>query len=129
MMTNSDTKMLLKMSKTFDQADNILNKSYCKTYADKIEYLQQLFPELENVELTDRAHDDYQTLVMSVIHSEDNEPYMWGYRDGLSKGEDYGYEDCVAHVIKDWNTLRLLSQEGVSEHFKRILHKEIEDIT
>lgn len=118
--------MLLRMARTFDQADNILVKTWCKTDSDKVEYLRQLFSEeLSSVEGTGDPKKDYRDFVAAIIHSEENESYMWGYKDGAKSGQKEGYADCVRHIVQDWNTLRLLSQEGIREHFKRILHEDI----
>lgn len=125
-MTNIETKVLLRMSQTFEQADDILSKTWCKTDGDKTEYLRQLFPEeLKNEENTNNPGKDYRNYINIIINSEENDPYTWGLKDGITKGREEGYEECVKYIMENWNTFRLLSQEGIKERFKRILHKDI----
>ena len=129
MLTNKETKRLIRGSRTFEQADNVLSNTWCKTENEKIDYLCQLFPkELEGIERSGSPEEDYKIFVMSVIHSEDNQPYMWGYKDGYKKGLEDGCDDAVQHILKDWNVLRNMSLEGITEHFRRILHKDQENV-
>ena len=125
-MTNSNTKMLLEMSKTFEQADAVLSKTWCKTDADRVEYLKQIFPELSDLAKEDDPEDACRTILSAVIHGNTNESYQCGYRDGYATGNTDGYTEAARHVINSWEELRKLSKEGIREHFSRILHKDMD---
>ena len=128
-MTNSDTKTLIESAKTFEQADNALNQTWCKTDADKLEYLRQIFPERFNGEFrADNPHEEYVSFIMSIIHGTTNEPFQYGYKKGLEVGHKIGCYDIVKHIVKEWNVLRKLSLDGIKTHFEKYLHEDINKI-
>lgn len=66
-MTNKDTKMLIDLCTSFSELDDILNKTWCKTESDKVEYLTQLY----NIKIVHRRdggiHEDYLAIAQAII--------------------------------------------------------------
>ena len=67
-MTNMETKLTLKACRSFEEFDNIMDQTWCKTDSDKIEYLMQLF-NVEVVHATnDNKRDDYIALAHTIMN-------------------------------------------------------------
>ena len=64
-LTHGDIHTMLTNCTNSRQVDEVLNKTYCKNDADKVEYLQTMF----NLPRDRRdSHSKYHTIVRSIIN-------------------------------------------------------------
>ena len=67
-MTHGDTKQMLCKCNNIRQIDAILNKTYCKTDADKADYLRKLFSVQDFTCKSSDAHTNYISLAVAIIN-------------------------------------------------------------
>ena len=103
MLTHGDVKNLIEGAGSFSQADAIISGTYCKTDADKIQYLKDLFD--LDIKSGDKDRDTYVMLVGALINrnglnmvesmidlerNDYTEGYRAGYYMGLKDGAESG---------------------------------------
>ena len=64
-MTHGETKQKILKAKNFEQANAIIEKTYCKNEGDKIDYLTNLFA--IKPDHTKNKHDNYVDMITSIL--------------------------------------------------------------
>ena len=67
-MTHGDTKNLIESAVNIGQIDKILDGTYCKDYADKAEYLCQMFEQRPDRKPERSAYSKFAAIATAIVN-------------------------------------------------------------
>ena len=67
-MDDTNTKVALKLCRTFEEFDSLMNQTWCTTDEDKIEYLKTMFDVDVIHGTSEDKHTDYLSLANTIMN-------------------------------------------------------------
>ena len=94
MLTHRDIKTLILASGNVKEADEVISKAWCKSDAEKLSYVRQLFGYEDDIGRFSNTEEEYVLLLEHIVtgnaDNSDAKAFKRGYDAGMNEGDPDG---------------------------------------